>query len=157
MAACPSFQASCARASEAEASDDMDRLVAAKPAKAPQEEALKKADGKDAIAMSRAVRKMKEQAEGEKVSEPVRRASGRTFIYRNGGWIDSEAMSGTAKTLKVKYLSDAYFAVLKARPELKAAMALSDRLVIVVGKDKSLIIEPDAGETKADAVTAFLK
>jgi Ca-activated chloride channel family protein len=144
-------------ASEAEASDDMDRLVAAKPAKAPQEEALKKADGKDAIAMSRAVRKMKEQAEGEKVSEPVRSASGRTFIYRNGGWIDSEAMSGTAKTLKVKYLSDAYFAVLKARPELKAAMALSDRLVIVVGKDKSLIIEPDAGETKADAVTAFLK
>jgi Ca-activated chloride channel family protein len=107
--------------------------------------------------MSRAVRKMKEQAEGEKVSEPVRSASGRTFIYRNGGWIDSEAMSGTAKTLKVKYLSDAYFAVLKARPELKAAMALSDRLVIVVGKDKSLIIEPDAGETKADAVTAFLK
>lgn len=144
-------------ASEAEASDDMDRLVAAKQAKAPQEEALKKADGKDAIAMSRAVRKMKEQAEGEKVSEPVRSASGRTFIYRNGGWIDSEAMSGTAKTLKVKYLSDAYFAVLKARPELKAAMALSDRLVIVVGKDKSLIIEPDAGETKADAVTAFLK
>ena len=144
-------------ASEAEASDDMDRLVAAKPAKAPLEEALKKADGKDAIAMSRAVRKMKEQAEGEKLSEPVRSASGRTFIYRNGGWIDSEAMSGTAKTLKVKYLSDAYFAVLKARPELKAAMALSDRLVIVVGKDKSLIIEPDAGETKADAVTAFLK
>lgn len=143
-------------AAEPEA-DDMERLVATTPAKAPKEEALKKSDGKDAIAMSKAVRKMKEQAEGEKVSEPVRSASGRTFIYRNGGWIDSEAMAGTAKTLKVKYLSDAYFAVLKARPELKAAMALSDRLVIVVGKDKSLIIEPDAGETKADAVTAFLK
>lgn len=152
----PSAPATAAPEAEGRA-DDMDRLVAAKPAKAPQEESLKKADGKDAIAMSKAVRKMKEQAEGEKASEPVRSASGRTFIYRNGGWIDSEAMSGTAKTLKVKYLSDAYFAVLKARPELKAAMALSDRLVIVVGKDKSLIIEPDAGETKADAVTAFLK
>ena len=40
---------------------------------------------------------------------------------------------------------------------LKAALALSDRLVIVVGKDKSIIVEPTAGETKADAVTAFLK
>ena len=118
---------------------------------------MKKADGKDAIAMSKAVRKMKEETEGERVTDPVRSASGRTFVYRNGGWIDTEAQSGTAKSIKVKYLSDAYFALLKARPELKAALALSDRLVIVVGKDKSVIIEPTAGETKADAVTAFLK
>jgi|APLak6261675434_1056106.scaffolds.fasta_scaffold01768_2 Ca-activated chloride channel family protein len=122
-----------------------------------KEEALKKADGKDGIAMSRAVRKMKEQAEGERVNDPVRVASGRTFLYRNGGWIDSEAQTGTSKQLKVKYLSDAYFALLKARPDLKAALALSDRLVIVIGKDKSVIIEPDAGETKVDAITAFLK
>lgn len=122
-----------------------------------KEEAMKKADGKDGIAISRGIRKMKEQSEGENVNEPVRTASGRTFIYRNGGWIDSEAQSGTAKQLKVKYLSDAYFALLKARPELKAALALSDRLVVVVGKDKSIIIEPSAGETTADAVTGFLK
>jgi Ca-activated chloride channel family protein len=144
-----------ATAAEPAPSDDFDKAFGgAGPAK---EEALKKADGKDAIAISRAVRKMKEQAEGERVNEPVRTASGRTFLYRNGGWIDSEALNGTSKTLKVKYLSDAYFAVLKARPELKAALALSDRLVIVVGKDKSLIIEPDAGETKPDAITAFLR
>ena len=122
-----------------------------------REEAMKKSDGKEGIAMSQAVRKMKEQVESENVSEPVRSASGRTFLYRNGGWVDSEAQSGTAKQLKVKYLSDAYFALLKARPDLKAALALSDRLVIVIGKDKSVIIEPTAGETKAEAVTAFLK
>lgn len=142
-----------APATAAEAPADMDDFARA-PAK---EEAMKKADGKDAIAMSKAVRKMKEQTEGERVSDPVRSASGRTFVYRNGGWIDTEAQSGTPKSLKVKYLSDAYFALLKARPDLKAALALSDRLVIVVGKDKSVIIEPTAGETKADAVTAFLK
>lgn len=122
-----------------------------------KEEAMKKADGKDAIAMSRAVRKMKEQTEGEKVSDPVRQASGRTFLYRNGGWIDSEAQSGTPKSLKVKYLSDAYFALLKARPDLKAALSLSDRLVIVIAKDKSVIIDPSEGESKTDALTAFLK
>jgi Ca-activated chloride channel family protein len=137
-------------------SDDFDKAFGgvAGPRK---EEAMKKADGKDGIAISRALNKMKEQTEGERVSDPVRTASGRTFLYKNGGWIDSDAVNGTAKTLKVKYLSDAYFAVLKARPELRAALALSDRLVIVVGKDKSIIVDPAEGETKVDAVTAFLK
>lgn len=57
----------------------------------------------------------------------------------------------------MKYLSDAYFALIKARPDLKAAFALSDRLVIVVSKGKSVIIEPTAGETGAEALVAFLK
>ncbi|MBL8914399.1 MAG: VWA domain-containing protein [Archangium sp.] len=138
-------------------SDDFDSAFGRGARGPAKEEAMKKADGKDGIAVSRALKKMKEQDEAERVSDPVRTASGRTFMYRNGGWIDSEAVNGTSKSLKVKYLSDAYFAILKARPDLKAALALSDRLVIVVGKDKSIIIEPTAGETKADAVTAFLK
>ena len=137
-------------------SDDFDSAFGS-PGRGPAKDEMKKSDGREGIAMSQAVRKMKEQTEGERVSEPVRSASGRTFVYRNGGWIDTEAQSGTGKQLKVKYLSDAYFALLKARPDLKAALALSDRLVIVVGKDKSIIIEPSAGETKADAVTTFLK
>ncbi len=124
---------------------------------APKEDAMKKSEGKDGIAMSKAVRKMKEESEVERVSDPVRSASGRTFVYRNGGWIDTEAQSGTSKSLKIKYLSDAYFELLKLRPDLKAALALSDRLVIVVGKDKSVIIEPTAGETKAESIGAFLK
>ncbi|MDP1829189.1 MAG: trypsin, partial [Archangium sp.] len=120
-------------------------------------EAMKTADGQEGIALSKVVRRMKEQSDGEKVSEPVRTASGRTFLYENGGWVDTESRSGISKQLKVKYLSDAYFALLKARPDLKAALALSDRLVIVVGKGKSVIIEPTAGETKAEALAAFLK
>jgi Ca-activated chloride channel homolog len=141
---------------EPEAADDFNSAFGG-PSKAADKDAMKKADGKEGIAMSKVVRKMKEESEGGRVTDPVRSASGRTFVYRNGGWIDTEAQSGTAKSIKVKYLSDAYFALLKARPDLKAALALSDRLVIVVGKDKSVIIEPTAGETKADAVTAFLK
>ncbi len=138
--------------------DDFNNLYGRGPGKnAPREDAMKKSEGKDGIAMSRAVRKMKEQSDGERVNDPVRSASGRTFVYRNGGWIDTEAQSGTSKSLKVKYLSDAYFELLKVRPDLKAALALSDRLVIVVGKDKSVIIEPTAGETRAESIVAFLK
>lgn len=122
-----------------------------------EKKALEAADGKEAIAASKAVQKMKDEEVAQKVNEPVRVASGRTFIFRAGGWIDSEALTGTAKQLKVKYLSDAYFALLKARPDLKAALALSDHLVIVVAKGKSIVIDPAGGETKADAVTGFLK
>lgn len=140
-------------AAEPAADESYDRAFKSGPAKS---EAMPK-DDKAGIAVSKALKKMKESNEGARVDEPVRTASGRTFIFRNGGWIDSDALGGTAKQLKVKYLSDAYFALLKARPELKAALALSDRLVIVIGKDKSVVIDPAAGETKPEAVTAFLK
>lgn len=142
-----------APAPEPAADESYDRAFKSGPAKS---EAMPK-DDKAGIAVSKALKKMKESNEGARVDEPVRTASGRTFIFRNGGWIDSDALGGTAKQLKVKYLSDAYFALLKARPELKAALALSDRLVIVIGKDKSVVIDPAAGETKPEAVTAFLK
>ncbi|MEW5742031.1 MAG: VIT and VWA domain-containing protein [Myxococcota bacterium] len=142
-----------APAAEPEA-DDFASTFAARGA---EKKALEASGGREAIAASKAVRKMKDEEGGARVNEPVRTASGRTFIYRDGGWIDSEALSGSAKQLKVKYLSDAYFALLKARPDLKAALALSDRLVIVVAKGKSVIIDPAGGETKPDAVTAFLK
>jgi Ca-activated chloride channel family protein len=117
----------------------------------PGKKSLADSAGAEGIATSKALRKMKEEEVSNKVSEPVRQASGRTFLFRGGGWIDADALANAGKQLKVKYLSDAYFALLKARPELKAALALSDRLVI------SLAIVPEAGETKADAVTAFLK
>jgi Ca-activated chloride channel family protein len=87
----------------------------------------------------------------------VRAVAGRTFIYKSGGWIDSEAVSGTKKSLKVKYLSDAYFALVKAKPELKAAFALGGRLVVVIAKDTSVIIDPAEGETSVEKVTAFIK
>lgn len=129
---------------------------AMKPAPEPAK-ALESVDGVTGIAVAKKVRSMKDESVASKESEPVRVASGRTFLFRMGGWIDSEAVNGTPKQLKVKYLSDAYFAILKAKPELKAALSLGNRVVIVVGKDKSLVIAPEDGETKADKVSDFLK
>lgn len=153
--------------SKPSASDDFDSVFSGPKGDAsPKEKAragldpaktLESVDGTTGIAVAKKVRSMKDEMVGSKESEPVRVASGRTFIFRMGGWIDAEAGNGTSKQLKVKYLSDAYFAVLKVKPELKAALALGNRVVIVVGKDKSLVIAPDEGEVKADKVTDFLK
>jgi len=128
--------------------------LAGGPAK---EKALDKSEGAEAIVVARKVREMKDSSTGPGANESVRTAAGRTFLYRSGGWVDAEAVNGTPKQLKVKYLSEAYFALLTARPELKAALALADKLVVVIGKDKSIIIDPKDGETKADKVTDFLK
>jgi Ca-activated chloride channel family protein len=117
---------------------------------------MSSAEGKGAVAVSRATKKMKEQERGPSASEPVRVASGRTFIYRDGGWIDSEALTHPGKQLKVKFLSKAYFELLQARPELKAALALGERVVVLVAKGKSIIIGSQ-GEEDAAKVQAFLK
>jgi Ca-activated chloride channel family protein len=119
--------------------------------------ALGATSGDEGIAVSKATRALKDSERGPGASDPVRVAGGRTYIFKAGGWIDSEALSGTAKQLKVKYLSDAYFALLKARPELKAGIALGDRVVVIVGAGKSVVIAPNEGEEKADKVEAFLK
>ncbi len=121
------------------------------------EKALKESEGKSAIAVAKKVRSMKDEEVAAGGSEPVRAVAGRTFLFRSGGWIDSEAVSGTKKSLKVKYLSDAYFALVKAKPDLKAAFALGGRLVVVIAKDTSVIVDPDEGETNVDKVKAFIK
>ena len=99
------------------------------------------------------------------VISSVRSAGGRSYLWRNGGWIDSETLDPASpsylagpkvKQLKVKYLSAAYFALLKTRPDLKAGLALGDRVVLVIAKGKVVTIAGD-GEESADKVTAFLK
>jgi Ca-activated chloride channel family protein len=127
----------------------------AAPMAAPAE-AMNSAEGKSGVAVSRATKKMKEQERGPSASEPVRVAAGRTYIFRDGGWIDSEALTHPGKQLKVKFLSKAYFELLQARPDLKAAFALGERVVVVVGKGKSIIVGAE-GEQEPDKVRAFLK
>jgi Ca-activated chloride channel homolog len=120
------------------------------------EKKMEEAGGKDAITVSKATRQMKEQERGPGGGDAVRVAAGKTFVWNSGGWVESEAIGNLGKQLKVKYLSDAYFALLKARPDLKAAFALGDRVVVIVAKGKTVVIGPD-GETAPDKVSAFLK
>ncbi|EAU69950.1 inter-alpha-inhibitor H4 heavy chain, putative [Stigmatella aurantiaca DW4/3-1] len=126
------------------------------PAAAAPAESLARADGRGGVAVSREMKKMKEEERGPSASEPVRVAAGRTFLYRDGGWIDSEALANPGKPLQIKFLSKGYFALLQARPELKAAFALGDRVVVVIAKGKSVQVGPE-GEEDEGKVRAFLK
>jgi Ca-activated chloride channel family protein len=125
------------------------------PPPAPAE-SMAQAEGKSGVAVSRATKKMKEQERGPSANEPVRVAAGRTFIFRDGGWIDSEGLTNPGKQLKVKFLSKAYFSLLQAKPELKAAFALGERVLVMVAPGKSIVVGPE-GEESVEKVQAFLK
>jgi Ca-activated chloride channel family protein len=132
-----------------------------RPASAPMpaqeaEAMLKKGEGSVGIAVAKSVRGMKEADKDTSASSAARTAGGRTYVAKGGAWVDTELVDSIGKAVKVKYLSDAYFALLKVKPEIKAALALGDRVVLLVAPGKSVAISPDAGETDAKKVLSAL-
>ena len=57
----------------------------------------------------------------------------RTYVQQNGVWIDTAFDPSTMTTTKITFLSDDYFAFLKAHPELAGALALGDKVIVAVG------------------------
>jgi len=76
-------------------------------------------------------------------------ACGRTFANVSGVWVD-DSVTKEMKVVKVKFASDAYFAIVNAAPALKEAFALGDKLVIAAGK--SCLAIGDDGKESADDV-----
>jgi Ca-activated chloride channel family protein len=113
------------------------------------------ATGANGIAVAQATRDMKEKDSADEGG--VQSLGGHTFVYRAHTWVDTAAADKRPQTLKVKYLSAAYFALVRARGDLKGALALGDHVTVMVSAGKAIEVLPDAGEESADAVTAFLK
>jgi Ca-activated chloride channel family protein len=84
----------------------------------------------------------------------VRRVDGRTFVLRDSAWTDQRYRSDMATTT-IKPYSKAYFDVIAALPELRAAFALGSR-VIAVGRDRAIALSERGSETLAPAQLAAL-
>jgi Ca-activated chloride channel family protein len=65
--------------------------------------------------------------------QTIRVIGSRTFLYQDGAWIDTSYDPQAMKAQQVVFLSDAYFKLLAARPDLSAALALGDQVTVVVG------------------------
>jgi Ca-activated chloride channel family protein len=87
--------------------------------------------------------------------DAVKRAGDHLFAHSNDRWVDVSFRKGT-KVVKIKPFSPAYFAVLEAIPDLRAAFAVGDR-VLVSGKHMAIEISPDGAETLGDAALRSLK
>ena len=63
---------------------------------------------------------------------PVQTAGDRTFFQRGGVWVDSAYDPAAGEPAVIPFASDAYFELLSARPELGAALALGEEVLVVV-------------------------
>ncbi len=63
---------------------------------------------------------------------PIQTVNGKTFILQNGVWTDTTFAPDTMETVKIEFLSDAYFTLLAEQPELGAYLALGERVIVVV-------------------------
>jgi Ca-activated chloride channel family protein len=62
---------------------------------------------------------------------PLQTVEGRTFILQDGVWTDTTFEPDTMETTQVAFLSDAYFDLLAAQPELGPFFALGERVIVV--------------------------
>jgi len=86
----------------------------------------------------------------------VQRAMGRLFTFKAGAFVDN-GVTGKEKTLSVQAYSDAWFQVLKLRPDLKEALALGEAVKVVVGPGKVLVVDAAAPAKVDEAdLKAFL-
>ena len=74
---------------------------------------------------------------------PIQQVNDRTFIQRNGVWIDTLYDSDKIKLVPVVFLSDDYFKLLADHPEIKDYLALGDHVIVMVG-DTAYEIKPES-------------
>ncbi|MBE2182000.1 MAG: VWA domain-containing protein [Anaerolineae bacterium] len=63
---------------------------------------------------------------------PIQTVGGKTFILQNGIWTDTTFEPDTMETQAVEFLSDAYFDLLIAHPELGEYFALGEQVIVVL-------------------------
>jgi Ca-activated chloride channel family protein len=93
---------------------------------------------------------------GEIAAASTRVVNGHTFVLRDGVWSDARYTTSMSTT-KIKPFSKAYFDIVAQLPELRSALALGDR-VVVVGRDRAISFGDDGvSELSAAALAALVK
>ncbi len=105
--------------------------------------------GKAAVERSKALYHLKQSEQLGSAEYFVRQLGTKTFTFHNGWWIDDVATTAK-KTVRVKYLSDAYFRLLEVNPDLKTYFALGEQVKVLVN-DILLEIGPEGKETLEQA------
>jgi len=103
-------------------------------------------------------RRLREMREAERVEEgsTLRYVAGRTFRRIRGMWIDSRYRR-SLRTLHVRAGTPGWTALLRERPDLRAILALGNRVAFAIDERRAIIVDTTAPEGVSDAqVSAFL-
>jgi len=111
---------------------------------AAEKKALEAESGLDGVTMAESVKDLKQaQAPRDDDDEMggIRYAAGRSFRWQAGVWRDLGYKAGM-KVIKVKYLSEAYFELIRRSARLKQVLSLGRRVLVVVGRNLALEVGP---------------
>lgn len=119
---------------------------------------LKPKSGEKSVRTARKLRRLKQSQYLRPETTPTRAkyVAGKRFRIVNGVWIDSRYRSSMT-TLKIAYLSDAYFNLVSAIPRLASYLKLGSR-VIVVWKQTAIVIDSSGERTlSVDQIRARIR
>ena len=108
-------------------------------------ESLHFQSGAQAVQMADAVKELKgaqgNRADSDELSG-IRYRAGHAFRYADGVWTDLKFERNKTQILKVKYLSKAYFQLMKHSAVLNKIFAVGERLIVMVGTSKAIEVGP---------------
>jgi Ca-activated chloride channel family protein len=89
-----------------------------------------------------------EEADGDfnlgESQSPIQAVGNKTFILQGDVWTDTTFQPDTMTTEQIVFLSDAYFALLDAQPEVGPYLALGDHVIIVLDGTAYEIVPDEA-------------
>jgi hypothetical protein len=95
------------------------------------DQAWKADSGEQAVQMAKGLRNLKERDRAEPSESGIRVIEGRTFVLRDGYWVDKEFEEVTTATVvEVKFLSKAYFEILRTDRALAPFLALGKNVIV---------------------------
>ncbi len=117
------------------------------------EEALREADtGADAVTIATELQRLRQAENYQRDmvgTQTVQQRGDRRMTNYRGVWVD-ERFQGTEQLTKVKWGSEAYFALARERPELQTMLSLGQRVVVVTARNQALVVDDrDGAETMA--------
>jgi Ca-activated chloride channel family protein len=75
------------------------------------------------------------------LAEVVKSAGSRTFVMKDGVWVDTRYDPDTMKPIQVQFLSKEYFSLVTRSVDIAAGLALGERVILVVGDTVYEIVE----------------
>jgi len=111
--------------------------------------------GESGRRLSNRLRSMREAEHVGDAPSLARYAGGHTFRSVSGVWIDAQYRRGM-RELRLEYASRGYFALVRARPDLRAALALGARVVIAIDGNRAIVVDTARSPAGEAEVQRFL-
>jgi Ca-activated chloride channel family protein len=108
------------------AGEQYNQMLATPPSPATGQEAVQKAADQGALSAAEAP-----AAVEASTGQTVRIIGSKTFVYSDGAWVDTAFDPDKTETVQVAFLSDDYFKLIQASPELGSAFALGGHVIAV--------------------------